>query len=70
MPQQLHPIDRLLGYFDGRLGQSGVVSGSACGRHRCWCQSQRGGKLLMTIVRNVAREELEKGQLSLGVGIG
>lgn len=26
MPQQQrHPIDRLLGYFDGRLGQSGVV---------------------------------------------
>ena len=25
MPQQSHPIDRLLGYFDGRLGQSGVV---------------------------------------------
>jgi death-on-curing protein len=25
MPQQPHPIDRLLGYFDGRLGQSGVV---------------------------------------------
>lgn len=26
MPQQRrHPIDRLLGYFDGRLGQSGVV---------------------------------------------
>ena len=25
MPQQPYPIDRLLGYFDGRLGQSGVV---------------------------------------------
>ena len=25
MPQQPHPIDRLLGYFDGRLSQSGVV---------------------------------------------
>jgi death on curing protein len=25
MPPQRHPIDRLLGYFDGRLGQSGVV---------------------------------------------
>jgi death-on-curing protein len=25
MPEQQHPIDRLLGYFDGRLGQSGVV---------------------------------------------
>lgn len=25
VPQQRHPIDRLLGYFDGRLGQSGVV---------------------------------------------
>lgn len=25
MPRQRHPIDRLLGYFDGRLGQSGVV---------------------------------------------
>jgi death on curing protein len=25
MPQQPHAIDRLLGYFDGRLGQSGVV---------------------------------------------
>ena len=25
MPQQRHPIDRLLGYFDGSLGQSGVV---------------------------------------------
>ena len=25
MPEQRHPIDRLLGYFDGRLGQSGVV---------------------------------------------
>jgi death on curing protein len=25
MPQQPHPIDQLLGYFDGRLGQSGVV---------------------------------------------
>lgn len=25
MPPQPHPIDRLLGYFDGRLGQSGVV---------------------------------------------
>ena len=24
-PHQRHPIDRLLGYFDGRLGQSGVV---------------------------------------------
>jgi death-on-curing family protein len=25
MPPQRHPIDRLLGYFDGRLGQNGVV---------------------------------------------
>ena len=25
LPPQRHPIDRLLGYFDGRLGQSGVV---------------------------------------------
>jgi len=25
LPRQRHPIDRLLGYFDGRLGQSGVV---------------------------------------------
>ena len=25
LPGQRHPIDRLLGYFDGRLGQSGVV---------------------------------------------
>jgi death-on-curing protein len=25
MPQQPHAIDRLLGYFDGKLGQSGVV---------------------------------------------
>ena len=25
MPRQRHPIDRLLGYFDGKLGQSGVV---------------------------------------------
>lgn len=25
MPQQQVPIDRLLGYFDGSLGQSGVV---------------------------------------------
>jgi death-on-curing protein len=25
MPQQQSPIDRLLGFFDGRLGQSGVV---------------------------------------------
>ena len=25
MPPQRHPIDRLLGYFDGRLGQAGVV---------------------------------------------
>ena len=25
MPPQRHPIDRLLGYFDGKLGQSGVV---------------------------------------------
>jgi death-on-curing protein len=25
MPQQPHAIERLLGYFDGRLGQSGVV---------------------------------------------
>ena len=25
MPEQAHPIDRLLGYFDGKLGQSGVV---------------------------------------------
>jgi len=25
MPPQRHPIDRLLGYFDGGLGQSGVV---------------------------------------------
>jgi death-on-curing family protein len=25
MPPQRHPIDRLLGYFDGRLGQTGVV---------------------------------------------
>ncbi len=25
MPSQRHPIERLLGYFDGRLGQSGVV---------------------------------------------
>jgi len=26
MPEQPHPIDRLLGHFDGRLGQSGVVA--------------------------------------------
>jgi len=25
LPPERHPIDRLLGYFDGRLGQSGVV---------------------------------------------
>jgi death-on-curing protein len=25
MPKQPHPIDRLLGHFDGTLGQSGVV---------------------------------------------
>jgi death on curing protein len=25
LPPQRHPIDRLLGYSDGRLGQSGVV---------------------------------------------
>ncbi len=25
MPQQRHAIERLLGYFDGKLGQSGVV---------------------------------------------
>jgi prophage maintenance system killer protein len=25
MPPQRHPIERLLGYFDGQLGQSGVV---------------------------------------------
>jgi death-on-curing protein len=25
MPPQRHPVDRLLGYFAGRLGQSGVV---------------------------------------------
>jgi prophage maintenance system killer protein len=25
MPQQPHAIARLLGYFDGKLGQSGVV---------------------------------------------
>jgi hypothetical protein len=25
MPAQRHPVDRLLGYFDGKLGQSGVV---------------------------------------------
>ena len=25
LPPQRHPLDRLLGYFDGRLGQSGVV---------------------------------------------
>jgi death-on-curing protein len=25
MPQQPHPIDRLLGHFDGTLGQSGIV---------------------------------------------
>ncbi len=25
MPQQPHAIERLLGYFDGKLGQSGVV---------------------------------------------
>lgn len=25
MPPQRHPVDRLLGYFDGRLGQTGVV---------------------------------------------
>jgi death-on-curing protein len=25
MPRQRHPIERLLGYFDGRLGQTGVV---------------------------------------------
>ena len=25
MPRQRHPLDRLLGYFDGKLGQSGVV---------------------------------------------
>ena len=25
MPPQRHPVDRLLFYFDGRLGQSGVV---------------------------------------------
>ena len=25
MPEQQFPVDRLLGYFDGRLGQSGVV---------------------------------------------
>jgi death on curing protein len=25
MPPQRHPIDRLLGFFDGKLGQSGVV---------------------------------------------
>jgi death-on-curing protein len=25
MPEQPHPIDRLLGHFDGTLGQSGVV---------------------------------------------
>jgi death-on-curing protein len=25
LPGQRHPIDRLLGYFDGRLGQTGVV---------------------------------------------
>ena len=25
MPQQRHPLDQLLGFFDGRLGQSGVV---------------------------------------------
>ena len=25
LPPQRHPIDRLLGYFDGRLGQAGVV---------------------------------------------
>lgn len=25
LPPHRHPIDRLLGYFDGRLGQSGVV---------------------------------------------
>lgn len=25
MPRQLHAVERLLGYFDGKLGQSGVV---------------------------------------------
>ena len=25
LPPQPHPIGRLLGYFDGKLGQSGVV---------------------------------------------
>ncbi len=25
MPNQQHPLDRLLGYFDGKLGQTGVV---------------------------------------------
>ena len=25
LPGRRHPLDRLLGYFDGRLGQSGVV---------------------------------------------
>ena len=25
MPPQRHPIDRLLGFFDGKLGQTGVV---------------------------------------------
>ena len=25
MPEQPHPIRRLLGYFDGKLGQSGVI---------------------------------------------
>jgi death-on-curing protein len=25
MPRQRHPLDRLLDYFDGKLGQSGVV---------------------------------------------
>jgi prophage maintenance system killer protein len=25
LPEQRHPIERLLGYFDGRLGQNGVV---------------------------------------------
>jgi prophage maintenance system killer protein len=25
MPDQQHPLDRLLGYFDGKLSQTGVV---------------------------------------------
>jgi prophage maintenance system killer protein len=33
-PDPRHAIDRLLGYFDGRLGRRGSSSGSACGWRR------------------------------------